>query len=258
MDKQEPRFDSAADAEAKMESAPQSKTDSNTIDAEAAVSDRPSANDKLRSFPLAIYKPSTQFRRFALVAASVALAAALGGLVGSLSTYSFATPKTDPAEPARKLQAALTQVTKDVAALKTSIDASNRSATNQMAKISERFDRSEKALADPAAKIAALTETVSRIEKRLASTTTAAANDVTGSISAMAKKENKEQLQPAGIPGWTLREARQGRAVVENRDTLYEIMPGAELPGVGRVQTITQQNGHWVVTTQKGLIVSMP
>ncbi len=198
MDKQEPRFESAADVEAKTEATAESDTESKTIDAETAASDRPSGSDKVRSFPLAIYKPSTQYRRFALLAASLALAAAFGGLIGSLSTYSLATPKTDPAEPARKLQAALTQVTKDVAALKTSVDASNKSATNQMAKIGERLDRSEKALADPAAKMAALTETVSRIEKRLASTTTAAANDVTGSISTMAKIQNKDQSQAGG------------------------------------------------------------
>jgi hypothetical protein len=257
MDKHEPRFESAADAEATTESASESKTESKTIDAEAASSDRPSGSDKPRSFPLATYKPSTQHRRFALLAASLALAAAFGGLMGSLSTYSLATPKNDPAEPAHKLQAVLTQVTKDVAALKTSVDASNKSTTNQMAKIGERLDRSEKTLADPAAKLAALTETVSRIEKRLASSAAVAANDVTGSISTMAKTQNKDQSQPVGIPGWILREARQGRAVVENHDTLYEITPGAQLPGIGKVETITQQNGRWVVVTPKGLIVSM-
>lgn len=259
MDKQEPIFDSAATgAEPKADAASESKTEPNaesrTIDADAVAPESAAAEDKVRTFPLAIYKPSTQYRRFALLAASLAIAAALGGMMGSLSTYSFATPKAEPvvaADPAPGLQAALTRVTKDVAALKASIDASSRAASSQISKINERFDRVERAQAEPAAKIAALSETVSRIEKRI--TAKADAGDITGSVSTAAKV--KDETKPAVVAGWVLRDIYRGRALVESSSGLYEIVPGAELPGIGKVQNITQQNGRWVVVTAKGLIV---
>lgn len=249
----------AAASEPKAEPAAEAKK---TIEAEAVTSTRSGGtDDKPPSFTPAIYNPSAQSKRFALLAAALALAAAFGGLVGSLGTYGLASPKTDPAEPARNLQAALSQVTKDVTALKTSIDGASRAATSQMTKINERFDRSERAQAEPAAKIAALTETVTRLEKRIAANAEAA-RDITGSVpdraaaaSAAATTAAKDQSKPAIVEGWVLRDIYRGRALVENRSGLYEVMPGADLPGVGKIQTITQQNGRWVVVTPKGLIV---
>lgn len=258
MDKQEPAFESAASSakntagEARAESSAEPRTEPKTLDAEAASSDRADEGKKVSSFPLAIYSPWTQYRRAGLLAATIAVALALGGLIGSASTYSLTTPKANPVEPARNLQAALTQVTKDVAALKASIETSSRAATAQISRLSERFERSERA--DPAAKIAALTETVSRLEKRLTANADAS-RDITGSVPDRASA--KDQSKPAIVEGWILREVYRGRAMVEHRDGLYEVMPGADLPGIGKVQTITQQNGRWVVVTAKGLIVSM-
>lgn len=244
--------ESAGDAESK--AAPATGP---TIDAEAISSDRSDGGGKAPVFPLAIYKPMAHQRRIVLLAASLAIAAAIGALIGSFSTYSLARQNPEPA-PTRNLQATLTQVTKDVAALKTSIDAANRAAAAQMAKINERFDRSERAQAEPAAKIAALTETVTRLERRITASAEAARSDITGSIpQRAAAAPAKDASKPAIVEGWVLREIYRGRALLENRDTLYEVAPGAELPGIGRVQTITRQDGRWVVVTPKGLIVSM-
>jgi len=244
----------ACGAEANAGPAAESKA---SIGAEAVSSQQSGEDGKIRRFALAIYKPTDRQRRFALLAASLAIAAAIGGLIGSLSTYGLAGTKTDQVEPGRNLQAALTQMTKDVSALKTSIDGANRAVTAQITKINERFDRSERAQAEPAAKIAALNETVTRLEKRITANADAS-RDVTGSIpDRTASATPKDQSKPLIVEGWILREIYRGRALLENRDTLYEVMPGADLPGIGKVQSISQQNGRWVVVTPKGLIVSM-
>lgn len=239
----------ASSTEAKAEPAAEPKT----IEAETIA-----AGDSIRSFPPAIYKHPSVQSRFILLAAAVAFAAAFGGLLGSVGTYSLAGPKTDPADPTHKLQAALTQVTKDVAALKTSTEASSRTTATQVSKISERFDRAERAQAEPAAKIAALTETVTRLEKRITANADAA-REVTGSVPDRTATTAvvKDQSKPAIVEGWVLRDIYRGRALVESRSGLYEVRPGGNLPGIGKVETITQQNGRWVVVTPKGLIVSM-
>lgn len=248
-----PLAEAAATIEAKAEATAEPAT---PVD---APSIEPGAGDNVRTFPLATFKPAAQYR-FALLAASVAIAAALGGLIGSLSTLGLASAKTETADATHQLQTALTQVTKQVAALKASIDASHRAATTQVSKISERLDRSDKAQAEPAQKLAALTETVAKLEKRLAASASADDNITTGSIpqrAAAPAAAPKDQSQPAIVQGWVLRDIYRGRALVENRNGLYEVAPGATLPGIGRVETITRQNGRWVVVTPKGLIVSM-
>lgn len=183
--------------------------------------------------------------RFALLAASVALAAAFGAAVGSLGTmgltYALApSAKADVKADAKVADAGpnlpeiLAQVGSDVGALKASIDASNRVANTQFSKIAERFDR---------------------MERRMAMAP-AAAPEVTGSV-ATARPEVKEPPKPAILEGWVIRDIYRGRALVESRTGFFEIAPGSNLPGVGRIETITQQNGRWVVVTPKGLIVSM-
>src|SRR6476620_5248754 len=224
MSDQQANESAASGAEAKAQAAAESK---NSSGAESVSAGRTDAEETIRSFPLAIYQPSTQYRRFAVLAASLAVAAALGGLIGSLSTYGPAGAKTDPVDPTRNLQAALTQVNKDVAALKVSVDTANRAAAGQMAKITERFDRSERAQAEPAAKIAALTDTVTRLEKRITANAEAS-RDVTGSLperaaAAAATVAAKDQSKPVSVECWVLRDIYRGRALVESRSGLYEV-----------------------------------
>ena len=93
-------------------------------------------------------------------------------------------------------------------------------------------------------------ETLDRLERRTAS---AAAPDVTGSVTSVEKQQSK----PPVIEGWTLRDYYAGRAVLENRNgRLYEVGPGSNLPGVGQIETIKRVDGKVVVTTPKGIITS--
>ena len=36
---------------------------------------------------------------------------------------------------------------------------------------------------------------------------------------------------------------------------VIEVEPGDVVPGLGRIEAIRRQDGHWVVVTSKGLIV---
>ncbi|MBO0757095.1 MAG: hypothetical protein J2P54_14635 [Bradyrhizobiaceae bacterium] len=58
------------------------------------------------------------------------------------------------------------------------------------------------------------------------------------------------------IDGWVLRNVSGGSALVEGRPGLIQVMPGDSLPGVGRVETIKREDGRWVVVTTGGLIAS--
>jgi hypothetical protein len=37
----------------------------------------------------------------------------------------------------------------------------------------------------------------------------------------------------------------------------FDVMPGTQLPGLGRVDNVIRQDGRWIVVTPKGLITSM-
>ena len=86
--------------------------------------------------------------------------------------------------------------------------------------------------------------------------------EITGSIPAStplplprpAIAESAER--PPVVKDWSIRTVRDGYVYVQGRGDIYEVVPGAPLPGLGPVKSIKRQDGHWVVATPKGLIVS--
>jgi hypothetical protein len=242
----------APKAEARAEPEPKIMPDLSALGAPAVKMAEPSALGRIAS---------VQTNRFPLLAACVALAAALGAVAGSLGAWGVghasSGTETQTAGISREVHDTLAKINSDIAALKTGLDTANRQAGMQFGKISERFDRTERALNEPGVKLAALSDSVARIERRIAA---APAPEVTGSVAdnqPAVPPETKEAPKPAILEGWVIRDIYRGRALVESRNGLFEIAPGSNLPGIGRVGTITQQNGRWIVVTPKGLIVSM-
>ena len=135
--------------------------------------------------------------------------------------------------------------------VKAGIESANKSSASQFGKLGERLDRAEKAQAEPAAKLAKIMESLDRLEHR--PQTAAAAPDTTGSITTV----EKEQSKPPIIEGWRLVDFYAGRAVLENRNgALFEVAPGANLPGVGKVESVKREDRRVVVTTAKGIIAA--
>jgi hypothetical protein len=202
-----------------------------------------------------------RFGRAAILTLAIVLSAAAGSAVGAVAAFALAKPQPAAADDARTievkaLQGVIAKLSTEVASLKASIDSNAKTANAQLARMADRVERAEKAQAEPASRVAKLSELLERIDKRTASNAAApalaaAAPDVTGSIA------TKQQDRPAVVNGWVLREVFRGGAMVENeRMGMFEVVPGANLPGLGRVETIRRQDGRWVVVTPKGFIVS--
>ena len=186
-------------------------------------------------------------KRYALLAASVTFAAALGAVVGALASGGFSAPaRPDVAaiEENKAMQQSIARLGKEITTLKTSLEQANKSAHTQIAKISERLEH--------------------------------ATEEVTGSISApqmtapvltplpsprpaqrFAAVDPPPPARPSVVAGWTIRDIRNGYVYVENHGELYQVVLGAPLPGLGPVQSVKRQDGRWVVLTPKGIIVSM-
>jgi hypothetical protein len=198
-------------------------------------------------------------QRPAALAAMVALATVAGALGGALAIAGFshfAGGEVEVANTANSaLEASVARIDADILALKSSLEHAAKSAGAQSAKAGERFDKLEKAQAEPAAKLARLSEAVDKL--RAASPNAQnAAKEVTGSIApsgAAAPKAEVARLPT--VAGWKLRDVVNGGALIENRQGLYEVYAGDAVPGLGRIDAIRRQDGHWVVVTAKGLVL---
>lgn len=187
---------------------------------------------------------SRRAKRTALLATTVVLAAGFGAVAGAMVVSATAPAVPPPDTVARAaderdaMQKTIARLGKEIATLKTSVDAASKNATSQIAKLNDRVN--EKA-----------------VEARRA----AASPETTGSIPSSVpvpapRPAVAAEQKPAVVSGWLVRDGRDGVALVESRGEVFEVVPGAPLPGLGRVELIRRQDGRWVVVTPKGLIVS--
>jgi hypothetical protein len=222
-----------------------------------------SAGDRAGSAPAAEQGPGMfGKRRLAAVAAVVALAAIAGALGGALATagagHFLGDGATASASPT--LEASVARIDADILTLMGNLENISKTGTAQFNKTSDRLDKVEKAQAEPAAKLARLSEAVDKLRgtpvAASAAATPAAAKEVTGSISAPATAPKSEVARMPTVEGWVLRDVTHGAALIEGRRGMYEVYAGDPIPGLGRVDAIRRQDGHWVVVTGKGLIVA--
>ena len=232
-------------------------------------------------------------RRVAAMAAVVALAAVAGAIGGTLATTGLGHRNAADAATTGNagLEAAIARIDADILALKASVEQNARLGVTQFNKTTDRLDKVEKAQAEPAAKLAKLSDEVGKLRAAHAAATAGAATtvaaaapapaapaqvaaapamttvkDVTGSIAppvaAAATPQAPGTTAKADVghlptvEGWVLRDVGRGSALIESRRGLFEVYAGDPVPGLGRIDAIRKQDGRWVVVTSKGLIVS--
>ena len=204
--------------------------------------------------------------RLAAMAAVVALAAVAGALGGALATARFGHPGGEAASTAgnHALEASVARIDADVVALKASVEHTSRMGISQFNKTSDRLDKLEKAQAEPAAKLARLSEAVEKLHAAPpapapAAAPQAASREVTGSVTptapALVAAPKSEVARLPTIDNWILRDVSHGGALIEGRRGVYEVYAGDPVPGLGRIDAIRRQDGRWVVVTSRGLIV---
>jgi hypothetical protein len=47
-----------------------------------------------------------------------------------------------------------------------------------------------------------------------------------------------------------------GGALIEGRQGIFEVYAGDLVPGLGRIDAVRRQDGHWVVVTSRGLVIA--
>ncbi len=182
-------------------------------------------------------------KRYALLAACMALAAALGAVVGMASSGAISKPAV-AVEESKATQQSRARLHKEIDGLKASLEAANKSAYGQIAKISERLNRES---ADITGSVAP--------PQTVPATPQAAASLQTPRAAASATETQSPHLPI--VADWSIREARDGYVYVQGHGDVYQVVPGAPLPGLGPVEQIKRQDGRWLVVTPRGIIVSM-
>jgi hypothetical protein len=195
-------------------------------------------------------------KRFTMMAASVAFAAGFGSFVGSVSgsglaRFIYPPPQAPaPTSGVENTIAAMREIKlqlAEVGALKASLDNAARSTTNQYAKIADRLDRLDQ-------RSVAAADTTASLPPQVPA---AAPPAQMAAVAAVPPAPEPAKLNDRILPDWIVHDVRNGHALVESRyGGLFAVSAGSVLPGIGRVDTIRRQDGHWVVLTARGTITS--
>ena len=212
-------------------------------------------------------------RRMSAMAAVVALATVAGAAGGALATAGLGHMMRGDSQVTNSsaLEASVARIDADIQALKVSLEHTSKMGMSQFNKTSDRLDKVERVQAEPAAKLAKLSEAVEKLRVApapapVAAATPVAAKDVTASVAPPVTVAAAAPVPtPAPMPevarlptvdGWVIRDIGRGGALLESRRGLFEVYAGDSIPGLGRVDAIRRQDGKWVVVTSKGLIVA--
>ncbi len=193
-------------------------------------------------------------KRFVMLAASVAFAAGFGSFVGSVSGSGLARliypPPALPA-PASGIESTIAAAREiklelaEIAALKASFDSAARDTAAQYAKIADRLERIDQR--------SAAAETTASLPDAVQS----AAPVIPASVPAADIPPEPPKLTDRVLPNWIVHDVQNGHALVESRyGGFFAVSAGSVLPGIGRVDMIKRQDGHWVVMTARGTITS--
>ena len=214
-------------------------------------------------------------RRMALLAASVTIAAVLGAVIGAVATTSLSASHDETAglQDRKVMQQSIARLGNELSTLKASLDAASKSAHAQTAQLTKLGQTLNEKLAAHSKANEALAQASAEVTGSIAPPQTtepqhhvAEPTPLPQPRPQLAAAQNEprpqqvaavqSQPRPLVVPDWHVRGAARGTVLVEGHGDIYEVVPGARLPGLGRVESIRRVDGRWIVETPKGLIVS--
>ena len=147
--------------------------------------------------------------------------------------------------------------------IQSSADQNHRELVAKLVQLTERVERVERqsaaataaAVVSPLVVQRATAAPAKPVAQLIAKPATPPAPDAKAKV---APKQTSTEMKPGmdvrGIANWTVRDALDGKAVLEGPRGTIKVAVGDTIPEIGRVQAIMRSGSRWVVATTKGVI----
>jgi hypothetical protein len=203
---------------------------------------------------------------FALVLVGAGWSASYMGTLANREAFQkLETETARSREMLARLSSDLDGLRNTVLAFKEIEHTSSTVSASSQSKLADKVERLTVALQEPGKRLSSLEDRIGRMEGQitttLASLNTKPAAPTPSPVPTPPEAPPREEaaapktVKAEPVDGWVLREVYDGSALVESRNgRLYEVAPGGQLPGVGRIGSIERRGTRWVVLTDKGFI----
>ena len=204
-----------------------------------------------------------------LAAAAVLVVCACTGVIAYLATQPSQTNVAANAE-IRNLRDTVTQLRKQLSGvsenldgLRTAVDQSSKATSDRFGRFAENLDRIERVSSSSTAKLDRLAQAQVQPPTPIAAQpplqpsampmmASVTAPETTGSVPPVERSSAPRRV----VKGWSVRQAYEGIAILQGPNGVVEAVLGQQVPSLGRIEEIRNENGRLVVETSGGVVYS--
>jgi hypothetical protein len=142
--------------------------------------------------------------------------------------------------------------------LRTAVDQSSKATSDRFGRFAENLDRIERVSSSSTAKLDKLAQAQVQVPTPVAPSPAmpmmagVTAPETTGSVSPVERSSAPRKA----VKGWSVRQAYEGIAILQSPNGVVEAVLGQQVPNLGRIEEIRNENGRLVVETSGGVVYS--
>lgn len=201
-----------------------------------------------------------------LAVAAILVVCACTGVIAYLTTQPSQTNVAANAEirnlrdTVAQLRKQLSGVSENLDGLRTAVDQSSKATSDRFGRFAENLDRIERVSSSSTAKLDRLaqaqvqpsTPVAAQPSPAMPMMASVAVPETTGSVS----PAERSSAPRKAVKGWSVRQAYEGIAILQSPNGVVEAVLGQQVPNLGRIEEIRNENGRLVVETSGGVIYS--
>ncbi|TYL95647.1 hypothetical protein FXB40_14885 [Bradyrhizobium rifense] len=201
-----------------------------------------------------------------LAVAAVLVVCACTGFIAYLTTQPSQTNVAANAEirnlrdTVAQLRKQLSGVSENLDGLRTAVDQSSKATSDRFGRFAENLDRIERVSSSSTAKLDRLaqaqvqppTPVAVQPSPAMPMMASVAAPETTGSVS----PAERSSAPRKAVKGWSVRQAYEGIAILQGPSGVIEAVLRQQVPNLGRIEEIRNENGRLVVETSGGVVYS--
>lgn len=203
-----------------------------------------------------------------LAVAAVLVVCACTGVIAYLTTQPSQTNVAANAEirnlrdTVAQLRKQLSGVSENLDGLRTAVDQSSKATSDRFGRFAENLDRIERASSSSTAKLDRLAQ--AQVQVQPPTPVAAQPSPAMPMMASVAAPETTGSVPPAerssaprkAVKGWSVRQAYEGIAILQGPSGVVEAVLGQQVPNLGRIEEIRNENGRLVVETSGGVVYS--
>lgn len=203
-----------------------------------------------------------------LAVAAVLVVCACTGVIAYLTTQPSQTNAAANAEirnlrdTVAQLRKQLSGVSENLDGLRTAVDQSSKATSDRFGRFAENLDRIERVSSSSTAKLDRLAQAQPQVQPptpvaaqpspAMPMMASVAAPETTGSVF----PAERSPAPRKALKGWSVRQAYEGIAILQGPSGVVEAVLGQQVPNLGRIEEIRNENGRLVVETSGGVVYS--